>query len=212
MYETGEHVRQKVKNAKSSENARKMRESTTYRPIVFGALASLGLIVVYFLVLSFANSVSHALQQFLDLWYWMSILIVGFGVQVGLYTVFHDAVRAGAVMGVARSSVAGTGGVSTLSMIACCAHHFTDVLPLLGFSAAALFLVQYQTLFIVLGVLSNLVGIAIMLRMIQEHGVDVSACRVLSRVMKYDMKKVFYVVVVFSAIAFIVTLIISVGG
>ena len=54
-------------------------------------------------------------------------------------------------------------------MAACCAHHLSDVLPILGLSGLAAFLARYQTVFIVAGVLSNLVGIAIMLESIQRH-------------------------------------------
>jgi hypothetical protein len=70
----------------------------------------------------------------------------------------------------ATGSVAAAGGVSTGSMVACCLHHFTDILPILGFSAAALFLSQYQDAFLLLGVLSNIVGITIMLNLMQKHG------------------------------------------
>ncbi len=52
-------------------------------------------------------------------------------------------------------------------MAACCAHHLTDVLPNLGLSGLATFLASYQVLFIVIGVLSNVVGITIMLETIQ---------------------------------------------
>ena len=57
-------------------------------------------------------------------------------------------------------------------MAACCAHHLADVLPLLGLSGVAIFLVRYQLFFIVVGVLSNIVGITIMLETIQRHGLS----------------------------------------
>jgi hypothetical protein len=49
-------------------------------------------------------------------------------------------------------------------MLACCAHHLTDVLPLLGVSAAAVFLNAYKTPLLWLGVLMNLAGVAYLLR------------------------------------------------
>ncbi|MFQ5614859.1 MAG: hypothetical protein ACE5GO_00085 [Anaerolineales bacterium] len=55
------------------------------------------------------------------------------------------------------------GTTSTLAMVACCAHHVTDVLPILGLSAAATFLAEYQTLFMLVGLGTTLVGIAVML-------------------------------------------------
>ena len=60
------------------------------------------------------------------------------------------------------------GGTSTAAMIACCAHHVTDVLPLLGLSGAAVFLAQYKVPFMVVGIISNIVGIGVMLRLIRR--------------------------------------------
>ena len=68
--------------------------------------------------------------------------------------------------------MATSGDVSAGSMAACCAHHITDVLPLLGLSGLAAFLASYQVLFILIGVLSNVVGITIMLETIQRHGLS----------------------------------------
>jgi hypothetical protein len=48
-------------------------------------------------------------------------------------------------------------------MVACCAHHVTDVLPILGLTAVATFLAGYQTLFMLVGLGNTLVGIAVML-------------------------------------------------
>jgi hypothetical protein len=44
-------------------------------------------------------------------------------------------------------------------MLACCAHHLTDVLPLLGLSAAAAFLGAYKTPLLWLSVTVNLAGV-----------------------------------------------------
>jgi hypothetical protein len=46
-------------------------------------------------------------------------------------------------------------------MVACCAHHATDVLPLVGLSAAATFLAEYLILFMLVGLTMNLVGIGV---------------------------------------------------
>ena len=54
------------------------------------------------------------------------------------------------------------GATSTAAMVACCAHHVTDVLPIVGLTAAATFLAEYQTLFMLVGLGTTLVGIAVM--------------------------------------------------
>jgi len=48
-------------------------------------------------------------------------------------------------------------------MAACCAHHLVDLLPILGLSAAALFLSEYQEQLLIFGILANVIGIAMML-------------------------------------------------
>src|SRR5690606_3700731 len=55
------------------------------------------------------------------------------------------------------------GGMSTVAMVACCAHHVTDVLPLLGLTAAAAFLAEYRTVFMLVGLSTTLLGIIVML-------------------------------------------------
>ena len=136
-------------------------------PWVAGLIGAGFLIVLYFLILSLANSPSYAVSQFKSLWYWFLPLVVGFGVQLGLYTYIkrfeHDKLHG------AGASVAASSGVSAGAMIACCLHHIEDLLPLLGLSAAAIFLIEYQIPFIILGIASNAVGITMMLVVMQEH-------------------------------------------
>lgn len=59
--------------------------------------------------------------------------------------------------------VAASTGTSTAAMLACCAHHLTDVVPLLGISGAVIFLNAYKTPLLWLGILMNLAGVAYML-------------------------------------------------
>jgi len=137
------------------------------KPFVYGLIGAFGLVAIYFGILGFANSFTHAVQVFDKLWYWIILLALGFGTQLGLYIYIRQALKE-KVKGV-TAEVATAGGISTGSMIACCAHHLTDVLPLLGLTAAAMFLVRFQIPFILLGVFSNLVGITIMFNLIQKH-------------------------------------------
>src|SRR4030065_442817 len=58
----------------------------------------------------------------------------------------------------------GAGGTtSTIAMVACCAHHVADVLPILGLTAAATFLAQYRIVFMLVGLGTTLLGILIMI-------------------------------------------------
>ncbi len=137
------------------------------RHVLTGIAAGLVLVAVYIGILSLAQGVTHALEQAEQLWYWVMLIATGFGVQVGLFSFIRSALRQWRAA--ATASVAASGGVSAGSMAACCAHHLSDVLPLLGLSGLALFLTKYQLLFLLAGVLSNAVGITIMLETIQRY-------------------------------------------
>ncbi len=160
--------------------------------VIHGIIASMALASVYFAILTAVQSFSHAIQQFTTIWYFMIPLIAGFGIQVGLYSYIRHSMRASV------ASVAASGGVSTGSMIACCAHHLTDVLPLIGFSAAALFLTKYQTPLILLGIFSSLIGTIYMLEMIQKHKLyDKKSFA--GKIMKYNMNNARTVIIILSS-------------
>lgn len=138
--------------------------------ILVGIGAAVLLLVVYMGIITWAEGLEHALEQTVMLWYWVVALAGGFGIQAGLFSFIRQGLRQRKAS--ASVSVATSGGVSAGSMAACCAHHLTDVLPLLGLSGLAAFFASYQLLFIVIGVLSNIVGITIMLETIQRHGLS----------------------------------------
>lgn len=139
-----------------------------HKPVVFGFLASLGLLVLYFLIMAKAVSFAFGLNQLLNLWYLFLPLVSGFGFQIGLYLHLRESLRAKMVPGQTAITTA-SGSLSAVSMLACCAHHLVDVLPLLGLTVAAVFLAQYQPFFLLLGILSNLVGIVLLLEVFQKH-------------------------------------------
>ncbi|MDP3879021.1 MAG: hypothetical protein Q8Q07_01780 [Dehalococcoidales bacterium] len=140
------------------------------RHFLVGISGAVLLILVYLGLIALAQDWTHALQQTASLWYWVVALSGGFGVQAGLFSFIRQSIRERKAA--ATGSVAASGGVSAGSMAACCAHHLSDVLPLMGLSGAAIFLVRYQLFFIVAGVLSNIIGITIMLETIQHHGLS----------------------------------------
>ncbi len=157
------------------------------RVAVNGAAAATALFLIYFVVVSLTQGYAHAVDEFLSFAYLMVPLAAGFGLQVSLFTYARHYTTVAA--GHASASVGASGGVSAASMVACCAHHLTDVLPLVGVSAAALFLTAYQTLFIAVGLLSNLVGITVMLAIIQKHQLYEPEGR-MAKIMKVDMRNV----------------------
>lgn len=138
------------------------------RHFLIGGGAALLLVLLFLGILSLAQGLGHALGQTRLLWYWVLALAAGFGTQAGLYSYLRHGIKSRGT----TASIATSGGVSAGSMAACCAHHLSDVLPLLGLAGLSIFLVRYQVFFIVAGVLSNGVGITIMLESIQRHHPD----------------------------------------
>jgi hypothetical protein len=125
------------------------------------------LILLYALTLALLNGVAYMVDTYLALWYWMTPLVLGFALQMGLFAHSRSLAKAG--MSPHASGVMASGGASAVSMIACCAHHLTDVLPLVGLAGVTLFLSSYQSLFLLVGVLANVVGLAFILGEAQKH-------------------------------------------
>lgn len=170
--------------------------------LLYGLAGSAGLLLLFFGVLSIANSPMHAVTQFFSGWYWILALTLGFGTQVGLYVWMQNQFLGST--GVVGKEIAATGTVSGTSMAACCAHHLSDVLPLLGIGALSLFLNRFQLSFIVVGVFSNLLGIIYMLKTAQKHGV-LSNHFVLRHAEGFDLGNLFLATVFVGIIALFVS-------
>ncbi len=142
------------------------------KSILAGLGGAAGLVFFYFILVKLlSGSWRHPLDELLELKYWIGALVLGFGVQTGLF--YH--IRK--VMSLKRhggKAIAAGTGTSTLAMVACCAHHLTDVLPVIGLAGVALFLSEYKTAFIAFGIVSNAVGIVIMLRIIRKFSAAAS--------------------------------------
>lgn len=125
------------------------------------------LTAIYSLILYYTTGdLRHIVEQFETYKYWMTAIILGFGIQVGLF--WYAKRRTQIASASQKSAVAASAGVSTTAMVACCAHHLVDILPLIGLSAAALFLTKYQTYFFLMGVISNIAGIILMLKALRR--------------------------------------------
>jgi hypothetical protein len=137
-------------------------------PLASGLLGAMGLAALYLGIVALAESWIHALDLFREDAPFVVPIILGFGVQVGLFVHLRQRVRL-AAGGRAAGALAGTSAsTSTLGMVACCAHHLTDVLPLVGLSGATVFLAQHKVLFMAAGLLSNAIGIGVLLMTIRK--------------------------------------------
>ncbi|MFU8772754.1 MAG: hypothetical protein ACNA8H_10090 [Anaerolineales bacterium] len=132
-------------------------------PLAAGLLGALFITTIYFGLVSWAESPQHAWELFWQERWLVVPIILGFGIQVSLYTILKKRLFAPAVSSAPSGVITGAGGAtSTVAMVACCAHHVTDVLPILGMTAAATFLASYQTTFMLVGLSVTWIGIAIM--------------------------------------------------
>ena len=119
---------------------------------------------VYFGIVSWAESPQHAAELFWQDRFIVIPIILGFGVQAALYTILKKRLFVPVASTGPNGKLMGAGGTtSTLAMVACCAHHVTDVLPILGLTAAAAFLAEYRIAFMLVGLSTTLLGIGVML-------------------------------------------------
>ncbi|MEK6220890.1 MAG: hypothetical protein N2D54_01420 [Chloroflexota bacterium] len=133
-------------------------------PLVTAFIGSVLLTAVYFGIVSLAESPQHALELFWEERWIVLPMILGFGVQVGLYTILKKRLFIPIEsIGPSGPLTGASGATSTFAMIACCAHHVVDVLPILGLSVAATFLAEYQTAFMFVGLGTTFTGILVML-------------------------------------------------
>ena len=137
------------------------------KSILFGVLGACALILFYFIVMGLASgSMEETFSQFRQMWYWIFALAGGFGLQIGLFTYLKMVIKHKA--GRATAITATSTGTSTMGMIACCAHHFTEVLPIVGLSGAVIFLTNYQIPLIILGIIMNIAGTVYILRVLKK--------------------------------------------
>ena len=135
------------------------------RSLIAGGIAAASLVVAYVSIISLAQDVDHALDQLMADALFVSLIAAGFGVQIGLFTELRTVGRRH------RAAVAATAagtGTSAAAMLACCAHHLVELLPLVGLSAAAVFLNAYRTPLFLVGIVMSLVGIIVVGRQLRR--------------------------------------------
>jgi hypothetical protein len=146
-------------------------------PLATFLLGSVFIASFYLGILTWAQGWDYASSQFArDRWYVIPI-ILGFGVQAALYSILRFRLFIPVTStGYAGSMMGASGGTSATAMVACCIHHVTDVLPILGLSAAASFLTRYQRPFMLTGLAMNLIGIGVMLFVLYRERQKLTTC------------------------------------
>ena len=134
------------------------------KPVLFAGLAATALLGLYLGLVTLAQGWTHALQLLAQDAAFVGPIVLGFGMQIGLFVYLRRVHTRAAKAGMA----AGT-GTSTAAMLACCVHHLAEVLPVLGLSAAAVVLESIKVPLLGLGVGMNLIGVAYLLLLIRKQ-------------------------------------------
>ncbi|HLA15597.1 MAG TPA: hypothetical protein VJZ72_01750 [Candidatus Limnocylindrales bacterium] len=135
------------------------------RSIAAGVAAAAALLGVYLAIIGLAQGVEHAFAQLAADALFVGLIAAGFGTQVALFVELRAVDRRHRAA--AAVTAAGT-GTSAAAMLACCAHHLVDLLPLVGLSAAAVFLNAYKTPLFVVGISMSVIGIVVIARQLQR--------------------------------------------
>lgn len=131
------------------------------RSAAYGLLASAGLLTFYLITITLAEDWSHARWQLAADRVFIVPIIAGFGLQVGLF-VYLRALHARAH----GAGMTASAGASTSAMLACCAHHLPELLPILGISGAAMFLNEYKAELLWIALAMNMAGVGYVLRLV----------------------------------------------
>jgi len=106
------------------------KQTFNMKPYLFGVTAAAGVIGFYLGLLTLVSDWYNAKSQFAQYWGWIIALATGLGIQATLFAYIRHQLKGKAITA-AKSSMAASGGVSTASMAACCAHYLVAFLPLL---------------------------------------------------------------------------------
>ncbi|HET8944633.1 MAG TPA: hypothetical protein VFO59_07620 [Dehalococcoidia bacterium] len=134
-------------------------------PLTAGIFAGLALIGLYLGLVTWAQDYGHARDLLWDDRYYVAPIAAGFGLQAGLFVYLRRLLSLRSRACATAGTAAGT-GTSTAAMLACCAHHVSDALPVLGLSGVAIFLGDYRVPLMAAGIAVNVVGVLFMLRLV----------------------------------------------
>lgn len=136
------------------------------RAIRAGLFGATLLAAGYSLIIGLSSrSLDHLRAQWRTDAPFIAFVLLGFGVQMGLFSHLRRVIRGD---GAAAAVTAGSAATSTAAMVACCLHHLNDVVPLLGVSGAAAFLLEYKVPVILLSLGANGLGIVHLLRSLRH--------------------------------------------
>lgn len=147
-------------------------------PFIFGA--AIGILVVIFNI-SIASLAEGSLKSgysaFLSNGIFVYLIPLAVGVQMGLFRHHRNMTAEKQLCGSEKVGITGS-ATSSLTMLACCLHHVSDLLPTAGFIlATSSFLIQYRDAIIIIGLLANAAGSAYIARAILKDRAIISQAK-----------------------------------
>ena len=130
--------------------------TSTLRPLVIGTLATVAMLGIYFGVLTLVSGWDFTVSQFVEFWYYVLPLALGFGIQMGLYVYLRQQLANHHTGG---KMVVASGATSTGAMLACCTHYLANILPVIGAAGVVTLVAQYQVELFWVSLAFNLAGI-----------------------------------------------------
>ncbi len=152
-------------------------KSLLKNPYIFGISAGILVILFNISIASLAEgSFEKGYKVFLTNRIFVYLIPIAVGIQMGLFR-YHRNITAGKIAGSEKMGMAGS-ATSSLTMVACCLHHVSDLLPAVGFFlAASSFLIQYKDAIITTGLLANMAGSAYIARAILKDKAIIAEAR-----------------------------------
>ena len=147
-------------------------------PFIFGA--TIGILVVIFNI-SIASLAEGSLKSgysaFLSNGIFVYLIPLAVGIQMGLFRHHRNMTAEKNLCGSEKVGITGS-VTSSLTMLACCLHHVSDLLPTVGFIlATSSFLIQYRDTIIIIGLLANVAGSAYIARAILKDRAIISQAK-----------------------------------
>ena len=127
-------------------------------PFIFGAIVGILVILFNISIASLAEgSFVKGYEIFLTNGIFVYLIPLAVGIQMGLFR-YHRNITTGNIAGSEKMGMAGS-ATSSLTMVACCLHHVSDILPSIGLIlAASSFLIEYKDTIIITGLFANVAG------------------------------------------------------
>ena len=138
---------------------------------MFGIATAAGVIGFYLGLLTLVSDWNFAASQFAYYGGWILALAAGLGIQATLFAYIRYRLKDKTTKA-AKTSLAGSGGMSTASMAASCAQYLVGFFPAFGlsfFSSVAAGFAKYQEELLFLALISNIFAIVVLIKTMNKN-------------------------------------------